>query len=365
MQTLDQFYRSVYAPIFLHGKDKRTHSEYRRTLELVVDILDDPTIHEINLYSSKFIAELQKRGLASATIAKHCRHLNAIFKKLGPKSPKNYDALARLDYTPFFPLPKQRKKDPQLFFDSDFQSLYRAFGSQDDYPRYLPKYKRPLYWQALMCFVSVTALRRQACLGIEWSNVNIKELFVRISSTIDKKDKARFKPITQELLEKMQEIRVSESPTAKVFPWAHGNKVWYQVWNRAETLACVKLGLHDLKRFSGELALRAGASVLELQQHMDHANIKTTLEHYVRPQTRDLVDRINVPIPSSGYDDPIAELGIDARMKEASQRIDEMRLEFLKRAEVDLERLGAAIRGECWQTSSGSILRVFDERRMG
>jgi hypothetical protein len=58
------------------------------------------------------------------------------------------------------------------------------------------------------------------------------------------------------------------------------------------------MGLHDVKRFSGELALRAGADVLLLQAHMDHANIKTTLNHYCRPKTRNLVDKIVVPIPN-------------------------------------------------------------------
>jgi hypothetical protein len=58
------------------------------------------------------------------------------------------------------------------------------------------------------------------------------------------------------------------------------------------------MGLHDVKRFSGELALRAGASDLELMEHMDHSNIKTTLNHYCRPKTRNLVNKIVVPIPN-------------------------------------------------------------------
>jgi integrase len=56
--------------------------------------------------------------------------------------------------------------------------------------------------------------------------------------------------------------------------------------------------LHNLKRFAGILALRAGASPLELQQHMDHASLETTLKHYCQPETADLVrKRIKVPIP--------------------------------------------------------------------
>jgi hypothetical protein len=57
------------------------------------------------------------------------------------------------------------------------------------------------------------------------------------------------------------------------------------------------MGLHDIKRYSGSLAIRAGADILTLQQHMNHANIATTLKHYCRPQTGDLVTKIKPPIP--------------------------------------------------------------------
>jgi integrase len=69
------------------------------------------------------------------------------------------------------------------------------------------------------------------------------------------------------------------------------------VWNAAEKIIGKRFHLHDLKRYSGELALRAGATVLELQTHMDHSNINTTLKHYCRPTTRKLVQKIVVPLP--------------------------------------------------------------------
>lgn len=151
----------------------------------------------------------------------------------------------------------------------------------------------------------------------------------------------------------------------RVFPWQHGSKTWYSVWNRAEKLAGVNVGLHDLKRYSGELALRAGATMLELQQHMDHADIKTTLEHYCRPQTRDLVNRITVPIPNGEYPDPLAGSGIEERMKAAEQLIDEIRLSRLLEAGIDMQRLAAAISGKrIWETSSGTILTVFDGKEV-
>jgi len=69
----------------------------------------------------------------------------------------------------------------------------------------------------------------------------------------------------------------------------------------AESKVGKRFRLHDLKRFSGELALRAGATPLELQQHMDHADIRTTLTHYCRPVTTALVCKFKYPMPGTKH----------------------------------------------------------------
>jgi hypothetical protein len=153
-----------------------------------------------------------------------------------------------------------------------------------------------------MIFVSILAVRREAVLGIEWRDINKKEMYVKIRSEIDKKEKTRFKPIQPILIEYLEQIRpahITWNSCSKIFQWSHCDTIWYECWRRAEERAGVKMGLHDVKRFSGELALRAGASDLELMEHMDHSNIKTTLNHYCRPKTRNLVDKIVVPIPDN------------------------------------------------------------------
>lgn len=203
METLNCFFRSVYVPLFLKGKDKRTLAEYRQTISLVVEILDDPTVNEINLLRNQFVEELQNRGAADNTVAKHCRQLNAVFAKLGPKGPRNHDATGRMKYAPHWPLPVLKTKDPKRVSDDEFQALYTAFDHQDDYPKHLPKKQRYVYWQTIMEFVAVTALRREAVLGIEWRNINAKELYLVVEMDVDKKDKKRVKPLTESLLRKL------------------------------------------------------------------------------------------------------------------------------------------------------------------
>jgi integrase len=190
-----------------------------------------------------------------------------------------------------------------MFSDDDFQTLCTACDDCD-YPKFIEPGQRSRYWYTLIHFAAVTALRREAILGMNIGAVNFNEHFVTVDKTIDKKEKVRYKPITPELAADILNLRrfydnslMVPALRKRIFPWTHGNKRWYICWNAAEQKVGKRFHLHDLKRFSGELVLRAGATPLELQQHMDHANIATTLLYYCRPQTTNLIRRIRVPLP--------------------------------------------------------------------
>jgi integrase len=373
MQTLDRFYRSEFVPRFFAEKTRRTHSEYNTSIQLAVEILDNPNIGEINLLGPCFVKELQARGYASYTVYKHCRQVNTVLKALGPKVGKTDEKhFGLLDYIPAFPLPKRKKPPTKEVSDADFQALYRAFDHQHDYPKYLPSRYRPKFWQTVMEFVAVTALRREAVLGLEWCNVNTQEYFLIVESAIDKKDKRRCKPLTAELLAKIRELQgfgtVAGLKQHRIFPWKHGSKTWYHCWHTAGRNAGTTIGLHDLKRYSGELALRAGATELELMRHMDHADIKTTLKHYCRPKTTELVNRMKVPLPLEFEPPPpldpiIAEM--EVRQAGLTQMLDEMWMNRLaekiaamhKARETSVTEIDGG--GEGWYTNGGTILSLY------
>ncbi|MDR0611223.1 MAG: site-specific integrase [Planctomycetaceae bacterium] len=301
----------VYVPTYLTKASEETLRSYRISINKLVKLFDDPTIFEVNLYGTEFVKKLEEKGLEPATIHKHCRELNAIFTKLGPAGPKNRDAKNLLNYYPYFSPPDFELKAPPEFSDEEFQSLFNAFSNETEFPIYLPQEKRPLFWQAIMVFVSIVAVRREAVLGIEWRDINRQEMYVKIRSEIDKKSKNRYKPIKTELIEYLEQIRphnISWNSSEKIFEWVHCNKTWYKCWHKAEETAGIKMGLHDIKRFSGELALLAGADVLQLQAHMDHEDINTTLKHYCRPKTQNMVNKIVVPIPKNETVTPPPEL---------------------------------------------------------
>jgi integrase len=368
MQTLSEFVRAEFVPQHLKKRDHRTVAEYQTTVNLVTEILEDPGLHCLGMQRNDFVKTLEARGLEPATIAKHLRHLNAIFKQF----PEKY----RIHWAPI----DVPETTPKVVLDNEFQALYRAFCNEKQYPKYLAAKNRPLFWQTIMEFVAVVAVRREAVLSLEWCNVNTKERYVTVEEWQDKKHRRRFKPLTADLLEKMLELKACGGVTGPkrhcLFPWVHCQKTWYQVWNRAQLEAGNTIGLHDLKRFSGELALRAGASELELMQHMDHANISTTLKHYCRPKTTDLVNRMKVPLPME-FEPPPPEDPIIAenerRVNAAHQWLDEQRLARLLAAGIDLHRLAEAIREtSCteiieqpeqsktgWRTAGGTVLTVF------
>ena len=280
---------SMHIKDFLASLHANTASEYKTTLRYL-----DLWQSELEQYPT-FADYLAGCELSEATKHKHLRQASTLCKR------------CNLDY-PLGTLPTKTPKSPPLkFTDSNFQSLCTAFADCD-YPRFIIAGERHRFWLAVIHFAAVTALRREAILGLKLSDINFAEFFVTVPAAVDKKDTERYKPLTPELAAELVELRrfydLSQIQPARqplLFPWIHGDKKWYQCWNSAESKVGKRFRLHDLKRFSGELALRVGATPLELQQHMDPADFRTRLTHYCRPVTTALVHKFKVPLPGTKH----------------------------------------------------------------
>ena len=266
----------------------RTEQEHHTTLKYLQKWSN--TIKKFPTFAEFLLAQ----KMAQATRCKHIKQAAMLIKRKNLPGGNNLGTLSP-------PL----AKPPIHFCDQDFEQLYLAFNNAEK-PTFIQSEERQRYWQCIIHFAAITALRREAILGLTIDNVNFQELFVTIPPDIDKKNTERYKPITRELAEEILNLRrfydnkqILPARRKLIFPWIHGSKSWYKCWNAAEKKIGKRFHLHDLKRFAGILALRAGASPLELQQHMDHADLATTLKHYCRPQTTQLVQRIKVPIPKS------------------------------------------------------------------
>ena len=207
---------------FLASLRTETACEYRTTLRYLelwqIEKETYPTFRE-------FFRDWE---ISEHTIAKHLRQAKHIAKKCS------------LDYDIGNAGCKPILQSPPTFKDNDFQSLVSAFADCE-YPKYIIGGERRRFWETLIHFVAVTALRRQAVLGLQVSDIHFDELYVEVPSNIDKKDKTRFKPITAELAADIAELRrfydtslIRPELHNRLFPWCHGDKQWYKCWNAAE-----------------------------------------------------------------------------------------------------------------------------------
>jgi integrase len=237
---------------FLDGMNPSTRSEYRTTIKYYKDWRSRKQCFP---YFADFLLNIK---MAQATRIKHLRQVKYFCKECCLKE-KNFGSLH-----PPLALP------PLSFSDDDFRKLYAAF-EHSDYPKFiLEGWQRSRYWKTLIHFAVITALRRKAILSMTWDHINFDELYITVDPEIDKAGQIRYKPITPELVEELRQLRrFYPKGETKVFPWQHGNKIWYRCWKEAESVVGKRFHLHDLKRYSGVLALRAGASPLELQVHID------------------------------------------------------------------------------------------------
>jgi integrase len=311
---------------YIDGLRPSTAVEYRTALRYIQSWQEHSP-------GTSFADYLGTLPLAAATRVKHLKTAKTLCKRCNIE----YN-LGRFPEKPAMAAPPK-------FSDIDFGKLYNAF-SDCEHPKFIASGERCRYWQAVIHFAVVTALRREAILGLQFTDIDVSELYLTVPAEIDKKDKTRFKPITSELASQLIDVRRfydmdmlrSRGVSDKLFPWIHGNKTWYKCWNAAEKIVGKRFRLHDLKRFSGELALRAGASPLELQQHMDHSDIKTTLMHYCRPSTTELVRRFKVPLPQAGK--RLTPLFTEPELKDI---VETSIVRRLVEAGIDVERLNLAL----------------------
>ncbi len=305
MLNLSTFVRTFYAPSFLIGVlSHRTVYEYLRSLQHYIDVVGDLKLTElVPANHVRFLNEMIRAGSSNATIQKHCRHLNAIFSKIGPAAPRNRDAFGFLQQSPWIRPPQKLRKLPKEVRDDPVHALFHAVSScpeAHDLPRYLDADLRPIFWKCVIQFVSSTALRRKAVFNLTWADIEPGQKFLVVPPHIDKARSERRKPLHPEVLRLLQAIRSADS--AKLFPWAHGDKKFYSVWHSINRVAGLnpELTLHDLKRYALQHALRSGVDPATLQMLGDHSNIRTTLNHYVRENFERYVQDLVLPGSEKG-----------------------------------------------------------------
>jgi integrase len=303
MNRLSEFMRMSYAPTYLYGqKSIRTIEAYLDAVCKYIKYTGDPLLTELNPQNhAKFFQGVRSENLADQTIRKFCQHLNTIWSKAGPPGPRNRDALRYLEEAPWIRPPTPYRKLPREVLDSDADKLYNAIPFCSDcyaYPKYLDMGLRPVYWKAIILLVSTTAIRRKVVFNLTWDDFAINHTYFVVPAHLDKCRSERRKPVHPEVLRLLQAIQTGY----KILPWKHDPHKFDQILHQLNEIAGITphIMLHDLKRYSLQLACRSGVDPATLQMLGDHSTLKTTLDFYVREKFDNYVATVRLPGKGGG-----------------------------------------------------------------
>ena len=304
MINLSGYVRMWYAPTYLYGKRSlRTISEYVTSVEYFLNLVGDPSLDEIDPpMNARFIHGLQAMGLSVETIRKHCRNLNAVWSKAGPSGHRNRDTLRLVNEAPWIRPPEAYRRLPREIPDSEADSLYHATeecAACFKFPTYLEERRlRPVWWRALIALVASTAIRRKVVFNLTWGDFDIGHKYFVVPAEFDKCKTARRKPIHPDVLRLLDAVKCGD----KILPWKHGNGKFYECWNDLNETAGIMphLKLHDLKRYSLQLACRSGADAATLQLLGDHSSFQTTTAYYVGGNLDKYVSTCRLPGTEGG-----------------------------------------------------------------
>jgi len=295
---INDFYRNFFVPVCLSRVKIGTRRLYDQIIELWISDVGNLEIHEINPAHCQQFVDSSLEKVSPASVAKYCRHINALFLRMGPPTWRNRRAFAFVQHPPYCQPPRLEKRLPKQVTDKQLTKLIDALSDNDQYPKSVEQDLRPTWWRALCLFAATTALRKQVIFGLKWDAFDLQRNLFYVSPQLDKTNCERIKFLHPNLKQLLLEIRTREP---KVFFWQHGNKKFYQLWCEACEKTGTKLKLHDLKRYASQLAIRSGADVATLREFCDHADISTTLKHYARGNVEALI--ANLKIPKGVWDD--------------------------------------------------------------
>ena len=296
---LSEYIRDHHAPTFWYGRLKYgTIEDYVDSVKYFFKIVGDLPLEEITATNgSRFVLGLNGFGLANETVRKHCRNLNSVFSKMGPKGPRNREAFGFLTEPPWIKPPEGFLKLPREVFDVQVDKLFESCQETWScyvYPGYLGLALRPRWWETLILFIVTTALRRGAVLNLTWDDVDLDRACVVIPSRIDKCRRERIKPLHPTVLEGFRAIQGGDH---RLLPWQHGAKRFYKIWHEMNEQAGLEphLKVHDLKRYALQKACRSGVDAATLQMLGDHSSLQTTLDYYVRENFAQYVSEMELP----------------------------------------------------------------------
>jgi integrase len=198
-------------------------------------------------------------------------------------------------------LPKRSQMERPVLSPAEVEKLAQAMNHESD--------------RVLVRLLAFGGLRLNECFALQWSDVDLERKTLTVRQSVadvngrlivgpTKTYAKRTITLPDALRAQLLNLKNSQSPDALVFPSRSGGYRRYGNWRRdVWDPACETSGVtarpHDLRATCASLLIDSGASPKDVQAHLGHESVETTMRWYARVRrgrSEDLATRLNALI---------------------------------------------------------------------
>jgi integrase len=191
-RTLSEFYRLYYLPVVLkaRGAGERNIDQYEQSIATWIKLTGDPPLSQIDeITCANFLEQMHRQPgkrigtrIATNTVHKHCRTLQAVIDKTGPKTRENRmgKGVLKAEAVPYLEKPTIEK---QVQFDRHLRmeeiDAWLATTEDATQPE---NYSLPasIWWQSLIVFGYNTGPRIGTLLALRWKWLDKSGTWLRV-----------------------------------------------------------------------------------------------------------------------------------------------------------------------------------------
>ncbi len=302
--NLLQFFAGYVLPLCLvpRSTSPATLKEYAGALKHWAFYTGDPPVNEITaLKCANFLGALSdrvnRRGekISPNTVRKICIHLQFIFDRLGPRTPKNRMGAGLLGDSPWLDKPRRRNKPPTDSFGLEEISEWIKAAKNATVPQ-IDGLSPVTWWKALILFTYNTGLRIGSVMRLRWPMLSGNVL--TIPGDCYKGGDCHQFTLSGAGVEAISPLKKFQEIYPAIFPWPHG--FHYLQTIRREMLKASNIpeahryGFHALRKSMATELAKINPYIA--QAALGHMSLLTTMNHYVNPQA--MTDALkNLPQP--------------------------------------------------------------------
>ena len=225
--TLTVFYQRYFRVARLSDASPRTIEKYDTTLATWAKLTGDPPMGQITVETLLHFREALKASPGKLpgsmrslnTVRGALTHLQAVLDKAGPAGPRNRDAAGILPGpAPWVKRPRSVEKMPPIIKAETLRAIYAAAGRMTE--PCVPDVPAAKWWEALICVVHNTLIRRRTCFELEWGDVDWAGSCLRLPAARLKSARAQVIHLNDSALSALKAIRREHTGFGKRgLPW--------------------------------------------------------------------------------------------------------------------------------------------------